>query len=254
MDDELTFELISRHFAASVRVNGFEIASSLDGRPKVARVNVKPYLSHGENKLSVLVEPLAVPPDSEEPPWFEHKFRRGVPDSGSDVGDIVAGGQVDPAIVKLPPGTLSSVLEHRMQMACIKEPTRWEHDKAVPWTQDKVPEALELVRALRSAIQGRSLKILLQHCALAITEVASATKRDRMDVEGELAELWGEVLSDASVTAIDDPITFEPTLGGRVVHLRGPRGYSPIRAQNGTGLFGLGLSVAIVDGVVRIVR
>ncbi|MBL8740448.1 MAG: hypothetical protein JNK04_05120 [Myxococcales bacterium] len=254
MDADLTFELVSRHMAASVRVNGFEIASSLDGRPKVARVDVKPYLQQGENTLIVLVEPLKVPPDLDETPWFEHKLRRGVPDSGSDVADIVAGGQVDPSVVKLKPGELNQVLHHRVHPGFIKEPTRWEHDKAVPWTQDKVGEALELVRGVRSAIQGRSLKMLLQHCALAITEVASATKRDRMAVEGELAELWGEVLSDASVTAIDDPITFEPTLGGRVVHLRGPRGYSPIRAQNGTGLFGLGLSVAIVDGVVRIVR
>jgi hypothetical protein len=253
MDDELTFELISRHFAASVRVNGFEIASSLDGRPKVARVNVKPYLQHGENKLSVLVEGLEVPPDAEEPPWLEHKFRRGLPDSGSDVGDIVAGGQVDPAIVKLPPGTLSSVLEHSMQMKSVG-PTRWEHDKSVAWTQDRVPEALELVRFVRGAVQSRSLKQLLQAFTLSITEAASACQRDRGDVEGEFVETWGEVLSDSSVTAIDDPITFELTLGGRVVHLRGARGYSPIRMQNGAGRFGLGASIAVVDGVVRIVR
>lgn len=254
MDDDLTFELVSRHMAASVRVNGFEIASSLDGRPKVARVNVKPFLQHGENKLSVLVEPLEVPADLDETPWLEHKFRRGVPDTGSDVADIVAGGQVDPGIVKLPLRTLSSVLEHSMQLACIKQPTRWEHDKAVPWTQDKVPEALELVRVVRSAIQGRNLKLLMQQFTLATTEVASASRRDRGDVEGELGEIWGEVLSDPSVTAIDEAITFELTLGGKVVHLRGPRGYSPIRVQNGTGLFGLGASVAVVDGVVRIVR
>lgn len=254
MDDDLTFELISRHFAASVRVNGFEIASSLDGRPKVARVNVKPYLKHGANKLSVLVEALEVPPDADEPPWFEHKFRRGIPDSGSDVADIVAGGQVDPAIVKLAPRTLSSVLEHSMQMACIEDPTRWEHDKAVPWTQDKVPEALELIRLVRSAVQNRSLKQVMQVFTLAITEAASACQRDRSDVEVEFAETWGEVLSDPAVTAIDEAITFELTLGGKVVHLRGPRGYSPIRMQNGTGQFGLGASVAIVEGVVRIVR
>jgi hypothetical protein len=124
----------------------------------------------------------------------------------------------------------------------------------VPWTQDKVPEALELIRAARRAVQGRNLKALLQQFALAITEVASATERDRGDVEGEFGEIWGEVLSDPDVTAIDEAITFELTLGGRVVHLRGPRGYSPIRIQNGTGLFGLGVSVAVVDGVVRIVR
>jgi hypothetical protein len=254
MDDELTFELVSRHMAASVRVNGFEIASSLDGRPKVARVDVKPYLQHGENKLSVLVEPLEVPAELDETPWLEHKFRRGVPDSGTDVADIVAGGQVDPAIVKLAPRAQTSVLAHSIRMACITEPTRWSHDKAVPWTQDKVPEALEVIRAARSAVQGRNLKQLMQQFGLAITEVASATKRDRGDIEGEFGEVWGEVLSDPNVTAIDEAITFELTLGGKVVHLRGPRGYSPIRIQNGTGLFGLGVSVAVVDGVVRIVR
>lgn len=254
MDDDLTFELVCRHMAASVRVNGFEIASSLDGRPKVARVDVKPYLQHGENKLEVLVEPLEVPPDLDETPWLEHKLRRGIPDSGSDVADIVAGGQVDPAIVKLAPRELSSVLEHSLRPAFISAPTRWEHDKSVPWTSEKVPEALELIRVARRAVQSRDLKSLLKLLSLSVTEVASATKRDRGAVEGELAETWGEVLSDASVTAIDEAITFELTLGGRLVHLRGPRGYSPIRVQNGTGMFGLGVSVAIVDGVVRIVR
>lgn len=254
MDADLTFELVSRHMAASVRVNGFEIASSLDGRPKVGRVNVKPYLQHGENTLVVLVEPLEVPAELDETPWFEHKLRRGVPDSGSDVADIVAGGQVDPAVVKLKPRELNQVLQHRVHPGFIRQLTRWEHDKAVPWTQDKVPEALELIRTVRSAVQGRNLKVLLKQFSLAITEVASATERDRGDAEAEFAEIWGEVLSETNVTAIDEAITFELTLGGRVVHLRGPRGYSPVRIQNGTGLFGLGVSIAIVDGVVRIVR
>ena len=87
-----------------------------------------------------------------------------------------------------------------------------------------------------------------------ITESATASQRDRADVEGEFAEIWGEVLSDANVTAIDDPLSFELSTNGKVTHLRGLRGDAPIRIQNGTGLFGLGMSVAIIDDVVRVVR
>lgn len=258
-DDHVSVEIISRDFQVLATVNGFEVASSADGRPKAIRASALGYLVEGENTFEVQGLVLPAPPDrkDDEPPWLECSLHRRAPGADKDVRDLHANAQVDPSVVKLDPTAPTTVLRHRVHMRAEKwdgsRRPHWDFEKSPPMG-DRLLEARELVQSARAAAGKRDLKSLAQLFSRRFTELALADDLPRDAVEGVFLEHWGEIFAAADVSVDGGDFELQEALGGRVYHARARGGRSPVVVTSSVGQYSLGVSLAVIDGAVRIIR
>lgn len=252
MSERLSFDFACRRMAATATLNGFLITSSADARPTVQKLDVTALLVPGENRLEVSCEPLAARGQDDEPPFLDCGLYDGRPLPERDPADVLAATQVDPSVTKLTEGRSTRVLAHRFVLE--RTAAVWAFTKAPPLDERRAAELAELARSVRDALDRRDLRALLTLYGHRLTEMALATGLSRAQIESDFSETWLEVLSEPGVRC--DPIEprFEPALGGRVAHARGPSGGAPFLVRTDGGAYALGLSAAVVDNVVRVVR
>ncbi len=251
-DEYLSLELLTKRYALVAFANGFEIARVLSAKPVALRLHLGGYLQPGENLVTVSIEELPAEPGDDELPLCNAAILRGAPEMPTDPGDILAATVIDPAITRVEPGGLRTVLSHRFSRPELAP--RWDFLRAPPFPEERLEEARALVRTVRAAFERRDLKTLTQLFALRTTELALAADAARDDVEADFLVEWGEALDHPDVRVTEAPVTLEPGMDGRVLYARGPDQRSPIVIEGGNIPRGVGLALAFVGGQVRIVR
>jgi hypothetical protein len=246
-------DLTSHRAVIVLRVNGFDVAASWDGLPRVTALDFSHAVVRGRNNVQILAEPTGTEPEGSVD-------LHAIPEGHAKGGLVVWFEWVLGENELLPAGPeLQRVYDADLELR--DAPASWCWERARPWDRPtQEGELRAVVAAHHAAFAARNLRPLHTAARLAIEERAVAQARPVDDVRAA----WLAGLSEAFVDDTfrpdplrEDELSFEPAFGGRVVHVRAAAGRHPLRGRRGVDLeraVVLPLSFAHLDGQWQVVR
>ncbi len=199
----ISLSLIALKMGLSVRLNGFDVLAHTGPRAAAARIDCRPFMFAGENRLVAWAEVL---PDDDTlgEPSAEVSLVVGDLASDKNTNDILAQTEVSPAITKLLPDAPTIVLAHAFHIEADGSP--WAFMRAEPIDRSVEGDTLALVRSVRDAIGSRNVKQLVSTFASVISETAQATELSRAAVEDAFVAHWTDVVTEDDVHVRETPL------------------------------------------------
>lgn len=248
------FDLQSLGAIAALRVNGVEVGASWDALPRIVALDFGHAVMRGENRVELLLGPLADEPECELSLYSvpqdhrKHPFERFV-------HWVLTRNEIDPGSE----AALERVVDHTFWLA--DAPTAWCWDRGRTFdAREHGAELADLVATLHAAFTAKNLRPIHSASRFAIEERAAALGVSPDSVRGEWLAALSEAFVDETFRAEPlraDTLRFETAFGGRLVHARAEGARHPLSGRRGSEAeraVVLPLSFAHLDGRWQVVR